>query len=72
ASQAVVLSDIVTAAAGGAGKLCKVLVGPGDDDRDPPGAVRPGAFLPGRKTFVAPELFTAGCGELPMALLAAG
>jgi len=28
--------------------------------------------LPGRKFFVAAELFTVGCGELPRARLAAG
>jgi hypothetical protein len=35
-------------------------------------AMRPATFMPGRKFFVAAELFTVGCGELPWALLAAG
>jgi hypothetical protein len=72
ASQAVVLSDIVTAAAEGAGKLNKVFARRGTCDRDPLRAMRPATFLPGRKIFVAAELFTVGCGELPWALLAAG
>jgi hypothetical protein len=72
ASQALVLSDIVTAAAEGAGKLCEVFVRPGANDRDPLRAMRPATFLPGRKSFVAAELFTVGCGELPRDLLAAG
>jgi hypothetical protein len=72
ASQAVVLSDIVTAAAEGAGKLCEVFVRPDANDRDPLRAMRPACSLPGRKFFVAAELFTVGCGDLPRALLAAG
>src|SRR5271157_4188969 len=72
ASQAVVLSDILTAAAEGAGKLSRVFVRRAERDRDPPRAMRPGFILPGRKLFVAAELFTVGCGELPQALLAAG
>jgi len=27
-------------------------------------AMRPATFMPGRKFFVAAELFTVGCGEL--------
>ena len=72
ASWAGVLSDIGTAATGRAGKLCEAFVRRGADDRDPSGAMRPELFLAGRKFFVAAELFTAGCGELPRALLAAG
>ena len=72
ASQAVVLSDIRTAAAEGAGKLSEVFVRPAEMDRDPLRAMRPVSILLGRKVFVAPELFTVGCGELPWALLAAG
>jgi hypothetical protein len=72
ASQAVVLSDILTAAAERAGKLVAVFVRLGGLDRDPLIAVRPASILPGRKLFVAAKLFTVGCGELPLALLAAG
>ena len=72
ASQAIVLSDIVTAAAEGAGKLSEVFVRRAEMDRDPLRAMRPVANLPGRKILVAAELFTVGCGELPGALLAAG
>ena len=72
ASQAVVLSDIRTAAAEGAGKLSEVFVRPAEMDRDPLRAMRPVSILLGRKVFVAAELFTVGCGELPWALLAAG
>jgi hypothetical protein len=72
ASQAVVLSDIVTAAAEGAGILFGVFRRRAISDRDPLRAMRPIATLPGRKLFVAAELFTVGCGELPWALLAAG
>ena len=72
ASQAVVLSDILTAAAEGAGKLSGVFVRPAEMDRDPLRAMRPASTLPGRKFVVAAELFTVGCGELPWALLAAG
>jgi hypothetical protein len=72
ASQAVVLSDIVTAAAEGAGKLSGVFVRQAEMDRDPLRAMRPGTTLPGRKFVVAAELFTVGCAELPRALLAAG
>jgi hypothetical protein len=67
-----VLSDIVTAAAEGAGKLDLSFVRSGNDDRDPLRAMRPVITLPDRKLFVAAELFTVGCGELPWALLAAG
>ena len=72
ASQAVVLSDIRTAAAEGAGKLSEVFVRPAEMDRDPLRAMRPASILLGRKLFVAAELFTVGCGELPRALLATG
>lgn len=72
ASQAVVLSDIVTAATEGAGKLSVVFVRLAKKDRDPLTAMRPASTLPGRKFIVAAELFTVGCGELPRALLAAG
>jgi hypothetical protein len=72
ASQALVLSDIVTAAAEGAGKLFTVFLRLANSDRDPLRAMRPASTLPGRKFFVAAELFTVGCGELPPALLAAG
>jgi hypothetical protein len=72
ASQAVVLSDILTAAAEGAGKLWLAFVRPDEHDRDPLRAMRPATFLPGRKSFVAAELFTVGCGELPRDLLVAG
>jgi len=69
----VVLSDIGTAAAEGAGKLCEVFVRRDADDRDLLRAMRPATFLPGRKILVAAELFTVGCGELVLrALLAAG
>jgi hypothetical protein len=72
ASQAIVLSDIVTAAAEGAGKLRLAFVRLATDDRDPLRVMRPATFLPGRKFFVAAKLFTVGCGELPQAPLAAG
>jgi hypothetical protein len=72
ASRAVVLSDILTAVAEGAGKLCEVFVRRGADDRDPLRAMRPVITLPDRKVFVAAELFTVGCGELSVALLAVG
>jgi hypothetical protein len=72
ASQAVVLSDIGTATAEGAGKLSEVFERLAEMDRDPLRAMRPVSTLPGRKFFVAAELFTVGCGELPRALLAAG
>jgi hypothetical protein len=72
ASQAIVLSDIVTAAAEGAGKLFGVFVRQAEMDRDPLRAMRPAFTLLDRKNLVAAELFTVGCGELPRALLAAG
>jgi len=62
----------MTAAAEGAGKLRLAFVRPETNDRDPLRAMRPASNLPGRKFFVAAELFTVGCGELPWALLAAG
>jgi hypothetical protein len=68
----VVLSDILTAAAEGAGKLVSIFARFGDEDRDPPRAMRPALTLPGRKLFVAAELFTVGCGELPAAPFATG
>jgi hypothetical protein len=72
ASQAIVLSDLLTAAAEGAGKLSRVFVRVAELDRDPLRAMRPAFTLLGRKFFVAAELFTFGCGELPWALLATG
>jgi hypothetical protein len=72
ASQAVVLSDILTAAPGRAGKLCSAFVRRRTDDRDPPRAMRPEASISGRKLFVPAKLFTVGCGELALALLATG
>jgi len=76
ASQAIVLSDVKTDAAGRAGKLLLILVGWNAEDRDPPRAMRPWRECLERKTFSlnfifrAAELFTAGCGELFRALLA--
>src|SRR5438552_17946572 len=70
ASQAIVLSDIVTAAAEGAGKLSGVFVRRAEMDRDPLRAMRPVCALPGRKVFVAAELFTFGSGALGDTLLA--
>jgi len=70
ASQAIVLSDIVTAAAEGAGKLSEVFVRRAEMDRDPLRAMRPASALAGRKVFVAAELFTFGCGAWTEALLA--
>jgi hypothetical protein len=72
ASQAVVLSDIGTATAEGAGKLSEVFERQAKMDRDPLRAMRPVSTLHGRNSFGAAELFTVGCGELPRALLAAG
>jgi len=72
ASQAIVLSDIGTAAAERAGKLCAAFVRRNTDDRDPFRAMRPLPLYSGRKFFVAAELFTVGCGELSRALLPAG
>ena len=78
ASQAIVLSDVETGAAGRAGELTSILVGYGVADRDPTGAMRPGQECPERKTFsrllifTAAELFTEDCEELLGALLALG
>ncbi len=73
ASQAIVLSDIGTAATERAGKLCEAFARPTTNDRDPFRAMRPLPLYSGRKFFVAAELFTVGCGELILrALLAAG
>jgi len=78
ASQAVVLSDVGADAAGRAGELTLILVGWSKQDRDPPGAMRPGRVCLERKScsrlFIlgAAELFTEGCGELRRALLAFG
>jgi len=78
ASQAIVLSDVETDAAGRAGELCSILVGWGTEDRDPPGAMRPRQVCLERKSLsphfitAAAELFTADCGELAGALLARG
>ena len=70
ASQAIVLSDIVTAAAEGAGILSEVFTRQTEMDRDPLRAMRPVGALPGRKVFVAAELFTFGRGALGGTLLA--
>jgi len=76
ASQAIVLSDVGTDAAGRAGKLRWILVGLGTNDRDPPGAMRPWQGCLERKTFSpdfmfgAAELFTFGCGVSDEGLLA--
>ena len=65
-------------AAGRAGKLLRILAGWGVNDRDPPGAMRPGRECLERKSFSllfmgsSAELFTEVCGELPRALLALG
>ncbi len=78
ASQAFVLSDVGTGAAGQAGELALILAGLGTSDRDLPGAMRPWQDCLERKTFRpdfiggAAELFTEGSGELPGALLAIG
>jgi hypothetical protein len=72
ASRAVVLSDIGTAEIGRAGELREAFARRDTNDRDPSKAARPAFILAGRKFFVAAELLTVGCGELPMALLAAG
>jgi hypothetical protein len=73
ASRAIVLSDILTAAAGRAGELCEAFARRGTDDREPSGAMRPALLLPDRKLFVAAQLFTVGSGELVLrAFLAAG
>ena len=68
ASQAFVLSDVGTAAAGRAGELCEILAGWDAEDRDAPGAMPPEAFCLRRKTFSltfifgSAKLFTVGCG----------
>jgi hypothetical protein len=73
ASGAMVLSDIVTAIAEGAGKLSEVFVRRDANDRDPLRAMRPASNLPGRKFIVAAKLFTVGSGDIfLLALLAAG
>jgi hypothetical protein len=78
ASQAFVLSDVETDAAGRTGKLPSILSGYGQKDRDPPRAMRPGPACLERKTFSpdfifdSAKLFTAGCGELFRALLTGG
>jgi hypothetical protein len=78
ASRAVVLSDVETDAARGAGELREILAGCGTNDRDPSGAMRPEEGCLGRKMLSASfmvgsaKLFTAGCGELLLALLAVG
>jgi hypothetical protein len=78
ASQAVVLSDVGTDAAGWAGKLALILAGCIMRDRVPPRAMRPWLTCLERKSFSpefifgAAELFTEACGELRGALLALG
>ena len=78
ASQAFVLSDVGTGAAGRAGELGTILSGLVLQDRDPPGAMRPWQTCLERKsfsldfTFGAAELFTEGSGEVLGARLAVG
>jgi len=78
ASQAFVLSDVGTDAAGRAGELNPILVGWSKRDRDPPGAMPPWLPCLERKSFSpdfilgAAELFTEDCGEVSGALLALG
>jgi hypothetical protein len=78
ASQAIVLSDVETDAAGRAGKLCSILVGWKADDRDLPRAMRPWRECLERKSFSldfmtrAAKLFTDSCGELRRGLLVVG
>ena len=78
ASWAFVLSDVGTGADRRAGKLSRILIGSGTNDRDPPGAMRPRQACLERKTFSpdfifgAAKLFTAGCGEVWEDLLAVG
>ena len=78
ASQAVVLSDVGTDAAGRAGELTLILAGLGDDDRDPTRAMRPWQECPERKglslNFIlgSAELFTEACGNCLGAFLALG
>jgi len=78
ASQAIVLSDVETDAAGWAGKLLLILVGSQTKDRDPPRAMRPWRECLERKSFSldfmtgAAKLFTDSCGELRRALLVLG
>jgi hypothetical protein len=72
ASQAVVLSDIATAAAERAGELSLAFVRRATDDRVPFRAMRPTLTLSNRKSFVAAQLFTIACGELLTAPLANG
>src|SRR5690349_19719548 len=68
ASQAIVLSDVGTGAAGRAGELCLILTGWETEDRDPSGAMRPGRICFGRKSFSlllisgAAKLFTSAVG----------
>src|SRR5262249_31152061 len=76
ASQAIVLSDVETDAAGRAGELLLILAGLETNDRDPPRAMRPGQTCLERKNFPldfifrAAELFTFGFGALLRTLLA--
>jgi hypothetical protein len=63
ASQAIVLSDIATAAAERAGELLLAFVRRITDDRDPFRAMRPTLILSDRKFFVVTELFTEAVGS---------
>ena len=78
ASQAFVLSDVGTDAAGRAGKLRGILAGSDANDRDPPRAMRPRLECLERKSFSlafifgSAELFTEDCGKLRVAFLALG
>ena len=78
ASQAIVLSDVETGAAGQAGKLNLILAGCIKMDRDLPGAMRPWLECRERKsfspdfTFGVAKLFTDSCGELLGTLLVLG
>jgi hypothetical protein len=77
ASQAFVLSDVGTAAAGRAGELREILTGWRTEDRDAPGAMPPEGLCLRRKTFSltfifgSAKLFTVGCG-VAVGFLAAG
>ena len=77
ASQAFVLSDVGTGAAGRAGELCEILAGWSAEDREAPAAMPPEALCLRDKSFSLKfisdpaKLFTVGCGEV-RDLLAAG
>lgn len=77
ASQAFVLSDVGTGAAGRAGELFSILTGSRKEDRDAPGAMPPEGFCLRRKSFSltfivdSAKLFTVDCGAA-VGFLAAG